>query len=494
MVAEGYKDTEIGVIPIEWDVVKLNSVLTIKRGASPRPINEFITENEDGINWIKIGDIKEGSKYIIQTKQKITQDGAKKSREIKPKDFVLSNSMSFGRPYISKIYGCIHDGWLLLRNTDENILSNNFLYEVFSGDFSKKQFKKFAAGSTVNNLKSETVSELKIPLPPLKEQERIADILSTADAKIDAITSQIKKTETLKKGLLQKLLSEGIGHSEFKDSELGKIPTSWEVVKIVKVLDLMTDYVANGSFASLKENTTVYDNIEYAYYVRLFDLRRGLGHNAQKYVDEATYNFLDKSFLEGDEILIANIGANVGESFLMPKVNIPATLAPNMIELKLNYEKMIPIFCFFYLTSHIGLSELDKVIEGSGQPKINKTKLKTIKIPLPPLEEQKQIAEILSTTDKKLEVLRAKKEKYETLKKGLLQKLLSGEVRVLKMKEKKELLHKVSKSSKQDVIGDGTVSDFYDSFDVSCKELKEILDNPKKAEELQTIEEFLDEL
>jgi len=213
----------------------------------------------------------------------------------------------------------------------------------------------------------------------------------------------------------------------YKKTEIGVIPLDWEVVKLVEVLDLMTDYVANGSFASLRKNTTVFDNKEYAFYVRLFDLRRGLGHDSQKYVNKSTYNFLNKSFLVGNEILIANIGANVGESFLMPIINTPATLAPNMIELKLNYKIMIPLFCFNYLKSHVGLSELDKVIEGSGQPKINKTKLKTIKIPLPPLTQQKKIAKILSTTDNKIEAITKQIEKAEMVKKGLMQRLLSNE-------------------------------------------------------------------
>ena len=132
----------------------------------------------------------------------------------------------------------------------------------------------------------------------------------------------------------------------------------------------------------------------------------------------------------GNEILIANIGANVGEAFLMPIINKPATLAPNMIEIKVNIEKLISEFLYFYLTSNIGLSELEKVTEGSGQPKINKTKLKTINVPLPSLKEQSQIIEILSTVDKKLENLKEKKQSFEELKKGLMQKLLTGEVRV----------------------------------------------------------------
>jgi type I restriction enzyme, S subunit len=422
MIANGYKDTEIGIIPVEWEVEKLSEICKFKQGIQI-PLEEQSTiQVSDTIRFIRISDYTQNTddiRYVSKdySDYMISKDDVVMVRYGETAGFIGTN-----------LSGVLANN-LFSINPNEKI-SKKYLYTYMNDEKIYNYLKSLRAAGAMPAVSFKSLNVIKIPLPPLEEQKQIADILSTADYKIDAIASQIEKTETLKKGLLQKLLSEGIGHSKFKDSKLGKIPDSWEVVKIVEVLDLMTDYVANGSFASLRENTTVYDSKEYAYYVRLFDLRKGLGHDAQKYVDEPTYGFLNKSFLEGNEILIANIGANVGESFLMPILEMPSTLAPNMIELKLNYEKMTPLFCFNYLKSGIGLSELDKVIEGSGQPKINKTKLKTVKIPLPPLEEQKQIANILSTADKKLELLKAKKEKYETLKKGLLQKLLSGEVRV----------------------------------------------------------------
>ena len=108
---------------------------TIVRGASPRPIKNFITTDSDGINWIKIGDVQPGSKYITETAEKITSEGAKKSRLVKEGDFILSNSMSFGRPYIMKTQGCIHDGWLAISDF-ENYFLPDFLYHLLnSNDF-----------------------------------------------------------------------------------------------------------------------------------------------------------------------------------------------------------------------------------------------------------------------------------------------------------------------------------------------------------------------
>ena len=110
-----------------WEVKKLGDVCIIERGGSPRPINAYLTDSADGINWIKIGDASEGSKYITSTKERIKPEGVKKSRMVHKGDFILSNSMSFGRPYILNIDGCIHDGWLVIHDKN-NVFDKSYLY------------------------------------------------------------------------------------------------------------------------------------------------------------------------------------------------------------------------------------------------------------------------------------------------------------------------------------------------------------------------------
>ncbi len=216
----------------------------------------------------------------------------------------------------------------------------------------------------------------------------------------------------------------------YKQTEIGVIPEDWELTYITEIMEYMTDYVANGSFESLKNNVTIRENPDYAIYVRLVDIRKGLGHNTQKYVDKNSYDFLKKSNLIGNEILIANIGENVGETFLMPFIDKPATIAPNMIVIKLNQKKVIPSFCFSYLKSQHGIQELNRVIEGSGQPKINKTKLKTIKLIIPPKEEQKAIASTLSDVDALITSLEKLIAKKESIKTATMQQLLTGKKRL----------------------------------------------------------------
>lgn len=211
----------------------------------------------------------------------------------------------------------------------------------------------------------------------------------------------------------------------YKNSALGEIPKSWEVKNLDDFTDEITDYVAAGSFASLKENVNVFTESNHAIYVRLTDLRKGLGHSEQKYVDEKSYNFLSKSNLYGNEILFANIGANVGEAWMMPEINKKATVAPNMIVIRANNKNVVPKYLHAYLSSSIGLRQIDKIIAGSGHPKINKTELRKLTAILPPLPEQQKIAEILSTVDAKINLITQRIAQTQNLKKGLMQRLLT---------------------------------------------------------------------
>jgi type I restriction enzyme S subunit len=153
---------------------KMGEVLQIARGGSPRPISEFITKSPNGVNWIKIGDASSSTKYIYETAQKIKPEGVSRSRMVYPGDFLLSNSMSFGRPYIMKTEGCIHDGWLVLRDS-KGELDQDFLFYLIGSRFMYERFSQLAAGSTVQNLNSALVSSIEIPVPPIDFQKRIAE-------------------------------------------------------------------------------------------------------------------------------------------------------------------------------------------------------------------------------------------------------------------------------------------------------------------------------
>ncbi len=159
---------------LKWPLVPIGELCVVERGASPRPIHDFITNAPDGVNWIKIGDAEVGAKYITSTKERVTPEGAAKSRRVKPGDFLLSNSMSFGRPYVMATDGCIHDGWLLLRDQSDR-LDQDFLYHILGSKPVFAQFERSATGGVVNNLNSELVKNVRIPLPPLDVQKEIVE-------------------------------------------------------------------------------------------------------------------------------------------------------------------------------------------------------------------------------------------------------------------------------------------------------------------------------
>ena len=160
-------------LPDGWSYERLGNICSIARGGSPRPIENYLTDAEDGLNWIKIGDTEQGGKYIYSTKEKIRPEGVSKTRYVHCGDFLLTNSMSFGRPYILKTDGCIHDGWLVIGDV-EAVFIQDYLYYMLSSSIMYDLLSRLAAGSTVKNLKSDSVKSLIVPIPPRKEQDKIS--------------------------------------------------------------------------------------------------------------------------------------------------------------------------------------------------------------------------------------------------------------------------------------------------------------------------------
>ena len=170
---------------------KFGDIAQIQRGASPRPISKFITDDKNAVNWIKIGDVEKGAKYITHCDERITIEGSKKSRFVKKGDFILSNSMSFGRPYIMKIDGCIHDGWLSISNFKDYLISD-FLYYLLGSSKIQNEFKKKASfGGAVQNLNADIVRAIELPIPSIEEQQKIVSILDRFDKLCNDISEGI---------------------------------------------------------------------------------------------------------------------------------------------------------------------------------------------------------------------------------------------------------------------------------------------------------------
>ena len=186
--------------PKGWPTNALEDLFEISRGGSPRPIDDYITESPDGVNWIMIGDAPEGSKYITATKKKIKPEGAKRSRSVKPGDFLLTNSMSFGRPYIMRTSGCIHDGWLVLSPRKSNVVPDYF-YSLLGSRALYTEFSRRAPGATVKNLNIGLVRSVVVPVPPEAKQREYADRVSA----IEGLTVPFQRSLDALEGLFASL-------------------------------------------------------------------------------------------------------------------------------------------------------------------------------------------------------------------------------------------------------------------------------------------------
>ena len=190
----------------DWEQRKFSELVQIERGGSPRPIDDFITDAPNGLNWVKIGDAPTQGNYITKTAEKIRPEGLSKTREVHPGDLILSNSMSFGKPYIMGIDGCIHDGWLLIRNT-YGVFDLTFLCHLLGTPQMLSQYRSLAAGSTVNNLNKELVGNTVVTIPSITEQRVLGDYLEQLDNLITLHQRKLDEMKKQKKALMQLLLT-----------------------------------------------------------------------------------------------------------------------------------------------------------------------------------------------------------------------------------------------------------------------------------------------
>lgn len=349
LTASRYEETK-DYINCQYDIVKLGDICEISRGASPRPISNYITSEEDGVNWIKIGDVKEVDKYITSTKEKITKDGAKKSKYVQEGDFILSNSMSFGRPYIMKTSGCIHDGWLLLKPKSKHLFINDYLYYILSSQNIYKQFAKNATGGVVNNLNSNIVAETSIPLPPLEVQEEIVKELDQYQAIIDGaqkVVDNWKPTFT--------------------------INPNWEKVKLGDVCQF-----TQGIQIPLTEQKQEEEK-GYIRYIYISDL---FSDNKKLYVKDIYPN----KIVDEKDIIMVNTGNTSGKVY-WGKYGV---LSNNVFKISSDIS-VDRKFLYYNLSSVRFYERLKTYFKQGAQPHLGHKVISEQYIYLPPLEEQKDI-------------------------------------------------------------------------------------------------------
>ena len=393
-----------------WKKQKLGEVLSIERGGSPRPIQKYLTKSIEGINWIKISDATASDRYIYETKEKITKDGLHKTRVVNEGDFILSNSMSFGRQYILKTTGCIHDGWLVLRQNGTKIFETEFLYYLLSSQFVFQQFNSKAAGSTVRNLNITLVSSVEVPIPPLPEQQRIVSIIDEAFETIDKAIENTQKNLQNSKELFESYL-QGFFSVTWKGWELKSLS---EVCHFQNGFAFLSKTYKESGLPILRITNIQNDEID---------------TNVLVYFDEKDYRVnLERFKVYKGDLLIAMSGATTGK--------LGISNSENIFYLNQRVGKFIPkpslnkSFLYYYLKTKV--EESLKIAAGSAQPNLSTEQINNFKIPLPPIAEQQLIVQKfdnLIAVNKKLESkYQQKLRDLGELKKSILNKAFAGEL------------------------------------------------------------------
>jgi len=424
---EGYKETEIGVIPVEWEVKSLSMIGSFSKGKG-------ISKNEilkDGIPCMRYAEIYTEYDIVLKNiKSFINEKSALNSKRLNQGDILfagsgetlddIGKSVAFIDNFEAYVGG---DTVILSPTTNYNSLFMSFQLNSVSV---RTQLRKLGQGSSVVHIYSSGLEKVIVPLPPLKEQQKIADILSTADKKIEAIATQIEKAETLKKGLQKKLFVEGIEHTKFKDTGLSivypmrKIPDAWELKKLSDITTKITD---GAHFTP----TYIERGIPF---LRVTDLKsKDLLSSDIKYIPENEHTELIKRCKpEYGDILYSKNGT-IGLTRIITW-DWEFSIFVSLCLIKPDRSLIIPEYLKYYLTSDIVNTQIKIRSKQGTVTNLHLEEIRDFFITIPPLKEQQKIADILSKADEKIEILKAKKEKHEILKKGLLQKLLSGEVRV----------------------------------------------------------------
>ena len=381
----------------KWELVKLGDVAEISRGASPRPIDNFLTESDDGVNWIKIGDVGTDTKYITQTQQKITQEGASKSKKVYPGDFIISNSMSVGRPYILKIEGCIHDGWLLISNLDKSINKDYFYYVLMSSAV-QEQFADNARGGVVQNLNTSRVSTISLPLPPLAIQQQIADECGKIDAEYNNAKEQIENCRKEIEGIMQ--------------GAKGEMRKLGDVCEVINPSRATIKDVDDETIVSFVEMASVSNDgfIETSQDLKLGDLRKG------------SYTY----FAE-DDIIIAKITPCMenGKCAIAKNLTNKIGMGSSEFHVFRTNEKILNKFLFAFLNRQEIRKNAEKSMTGaSGHRRVPITFYETLQIPVPPLSEQKKIVAKIEKIEQQIAASKSVMETSPQRKREVLDRLL----------------------------------------------------------------------
>ena len=389
----------------DWEQRKFSDLVIIERGGSPRPIEDFITDSADGLNWVKIGDAPEQGNYITKTAEKIRPEGLTKTREVHPGDLILSNSMSFGKPYIMGINGCIHDGWLTIREVQRNF-DLKFLCVLLGTNQMIEQYRSFAAGSTVNNLNKELVGSTTVNYPNKDEQKQIGEYFEQLDHLITLHQRKCDKLVNVKKSMLEKMFPKnGCNVPEIR---FEGFTDAWEQRKFSDIT-----YLAG------EKNK---DNHSYESYSVTNE--KGFIPQNEQFENGGTMATADKSMyyiVSQNSFAYNPARINVGSIGYYDK---PAkVIVSSLYEVFKTTDNVDDRFLWHWFKSGTFQKMIEQYQEGGVRLYFYYDKLCMCSLTVPSIDEQRKIGMQLDTLDHLITLHQRKLEKLKNIKKSMLEKM-----------------------------------------------------------------------
>ncbi len=377
----------------------LGNVVDIERGGSPRPIDAYLTDDPEGLNWIKIGDAPVDGTRITSVKERIKPEGVKKTRQVRKGDLILSNSMSFGRPYLLEVDGCIHDGWLVIRNSKQ-IFDVEYLLYLLSSKTVRKQYKSLAGAGVVTNLNKELVQQVQVSIPPTSEQRKVADFFTTLDEKIRLAERKLTALQNLKSGLMQKIFSREIRFGQDEDS---KYP-AWKERNFGDIITL----ISGQDFPSDKYNDFG-KGIPYLTGASCISCGQSI---------ESRWTEYPRCLVQSGDVLIVCKGNGVGKVAVVAQEK--AHIARQFMAVRAKQDLVDQQFCFYLIQSMVGkiIKNATGMIVGLSRKDITDNT-----VYLPEKEEQKKISLLFVNIDKKLNIARKILMQLRLLKQAFMQQM-----------------------------------------------------------------------
>ena len=402
---------------------KLSEIMDIIGGGTPKTSKPEYWNGD--IPWLSVKDFNNDYRYVYETEKTITQAGLDNSstKLLKRNDSIISARGTVGEMAMIPYPMAFNQSCYGLR-AKEGLVDEEYLYYLIKHNV--VVLKKNTHGSVFDTITRDTFDDIELELPSLVEQKIVASILRDLDDKIEVNNKINKNLEQQAVLLFKKWFIEFDNSSKnMLETRFGLVPESFKLLKNGELPLVVTDYVANGSFASLKANVTLYQEPNYAYFIRNTDLKSG---TFEVFVDEHSYNFLSKSTLYGGEIIFSNVG-DVGSVFLCPKLDKPMTLGNNIIMLRPEQENL-RYYLYIWFKWLYGQSLIQGIKGGSAQPKFNKTDFKNLPIFLPPDDLLEQFHQIVKPMFELIDENNMENQALTRTRDTILPRLMSDELDV----------------------------------------------------------------